>query len=228
MGCRPGREILRGKRSKDSPKIVMVTAFGREDLQTQAEQAGINGYLLKPVSASLLYDTLVEILGVAEPKRGRFCNPREKGLVRPTSLAPDSAFEDNEVNQQVATELLESAGAIVKIANDGLEAVKILTEGEGHSSFDVVFMDLQMPGMDGFAATRNIRTHPRLRSVPIIAMTAHALVEERQRYLDAGMNDHVSKPIDPDALFATLARWATPRRVRAPERTGGRQERPQL
>ena len=215
-GLQASREILRGKRSKDLPKIVMVTAFGREDLQTQAEQAGINGYLLKPVSASLLYDTLVEILGVAEPKRGRSQPKRERTGSPDFTGTRILLVEDNEVNQQVATELLESAGAIVTIANDGLEAVKILTEGAGHSSFDVVFMDLQMPGMDGFAATRNIRTHPRLRSVPIIAMTAHALVEERQRCLDAGMNDHVSKPIDPDALFATLARWATSRQVRAP------------
>jgi len=123
--------------------------------------------------------------------------------------------EDNEVNQQVATELLESAGAIVRIANHGGEAVRILTEGEQPAQFDIVFMDLQMPGMDGFTATRLLRAHPQLHGLPIIAMTAHALVEERQRCLDAGMNDHVSKPIDPDALFVTLMRWAKPRKVQA-------------
>ena len=119
--------------------------------------------------------------------------------------------EDNEMNQQVATELLESAGAIVTVANHGGEAVKILTEGDQAPPFDVVFMDLQMPEMDGFTATRLLRSDPRLQKFPIIAMTAHALVEERQRCLDAGMNDHVSKPIDPDNLFATLLRWAKPR-----------------
>jgi CheY-like chemotaxis protein len=77
-------------------------------------------------------------------------------------------------------------------------------------------MDLQMPGMDGLTATRLLRAQPQLQALPIIAMTAHALVEERQRCLDAGMNDHVSKPIDPDALFATLKRWTKPRQVRAP------------
>jgi two-component system, sensor histidine kinase and response regulator len=214
-GLQASREIMRGKRPSDLPKIVMVTAFGREDLQTQAEQVGIDAYLLKPVSPSLLYDTLVEVLGVVEPKRRRSRVKRER------SGSPDFTgtrillVEDNEVNQQVATELLESVGSIVRIANDGAEAVKILTEGKGHPPFDVIFMDLQMPDMDGFTATRHIRTHPRLQSVPIIAMTAHALVEERQRCLDAGMNDHVSKPIDPDALFATLARWAKPRQVPA-------------
>jgi CheY-like chemotaxis protein len=119
--------------------------------------------------------------------------------------------EDNEMNQQVATELLESAGAIVTVANHGGEAVKILTAGDQPPEFDVVFMDLQMPEMDGFTATRLLRADPRLRKFPIIAMTAHALVEERQRCLDAGMNDHVSKPIDPDNLFATLLRWTKPR-----------------
>jgi two-component system sensor histidine kinase/response regulator len=214
-GLQASREIMRGKRSKDLLKIVMVTAFGREDLQAQAEQAGVVGYLLKPVSPSLLYDTLVEILGVVEPKRGRSQPKSEKTGSPDFTGTRILLVEDNEVNQQVATELLESVGATVRIASDGAEAVKILTEGEGQPRFDVVFMDLQMPDMDGFTATRHIRTHSRLHAVPIIAMTAHALVEERQRCLDAGMNDHVSKPIDPDALFATLTRWAKPRRVPA-------------
>ena len=100
-------------------------------------------------------------------------------------------------------------------ANNGGEAVEILSEGNEPPLFDVVFMDLQMPEMDGFTATRLLRAQPRLQGLPIIAMTAHALVEERQRCLDAGMNDHVSKPIDPDALFReTLLRWTKPRQTR--------------
>jgi CheY-like chemotaxis protein len=96
------------------------------------------------------------------------------------------------------------------VASHGGEAVKILTDGDQPPAFDVVFMDLQMPEMDGFTATKLLRSEPRLQKIPIIAMTAHALVEERQRCLDAGMNDHVSKPIDPDNLFSTLLRWAKP------------------
>jgi CheY-like chemotaxis protein len=115
------------------------------------------------------------------------------------------------MNQQVATELLESAGGVVTVANHGDEAVKILTTGDQPPPYDVLFMDLQMPVMDGFTATKILRADPRFHNLPIIAMTAHALVEERERCLDAGMNDHVSKPIDPDALFATLARWVKPR-----------------
>jgi CheY-like chemotaxis protein len=123
--------------------------------------------------------------------------------------------EDNEINQQVATELLESAGALVVVANNGGEAVKILTGGDQGPAFDAVFMDLQMPEMDGFTTTKLLRRVPGLRKLPIIAMTAHALVEERQRCLDAGMNDHVSKPIDPDNLLSTLLRWAKPRPAQA-------------
>jgi CheY-like chemotaxis protein len=115
------------------------------------------------------------------------------------------------MNQQVATELLVSAGAIVTLANHGGEAVKILTGSNQALAFDVVFMDLQMPEMDGFTATRLLRKDPRLQQLPIIAMTAHALVQERQRCLGAGMSDHVSKPIDPDHLLSTLIRWAKPR-----------------
>ena len=89
--------------------------------------------------------------------------------------------------------------------------MKLLREGPEPPAFDVVLMDLQMPEMDGYTATRLLRADPRFRNLPIIAMTAHALVEERQRCLDAGMNDHVTKPIDPDALFAALRRWAKPR-----------------
>ena len=209
-GLEASRIILRGNVVKQVPKIVMVTAFGREDIQAQAEALGIDGYLLKPVSPSLLYDTLVDMFGVADQESGRSRAAKVDGTSPVATGIRILLVEDNEVNQQVATELLESAGASVRIANHGGEAVKILTEREGAPPFDVVFMDLQMPEMDGFTATKLIRGRAALQDLPIIAMTAHALVEERQRCLEAGMNDHVSKPIDPDALFATLLRWAKP------------------
>ena len=224
-GLQASRQIVRGKLSKHAPKIVMVTAFGREDLQTQAEQVGIDGYLLKPVTPSLLYDTLVELLAFVGPKRSHSQPKREDTRSPHFTGTRILLVEDNEVNQQIATELLESVGASVTVANDGVEALKILAEGEGSPPFDAIFMDLQMPDMDGFTATRHIRAQPRLQNLPIIAMTAHALVEERQRCLDAGMNDHVSKPIDPDALFATLARWAKSPQV-PPSGTVARPARP--
>jgi CheY-like chemotaxis protein/HPt (histidine-containing phosphotransfer) domain-containing protein len=214
-GLETSRIIKLGGRLKHMPKIVMVTAFGRDDVRAQAEELGIDGYLLKPVTPSTLYDTLVDLFGAA----------RDEAVLSHLTSANEATHdatgirvllvEDNEMNQQVATELLESVGASVRIANHGGEAVKILTEGEQPAPFDVVLMDLQMPEMDGFTATRLLRGRPQLQGLPIIAMTAHALVDERQRCLDAGMSDHVSKPIDPDVLFATLLRWAKPRPTQA-------------
>ena len=210
-GVEASRIIKRDGRLQHIPKIVMVTAFGREDIRTQAEEIGIDSYLLKPVNSSLLYDTLVDLFGVAGLEDHRSRVRKDDTHVHDATGIRVLLVEDNEMNQQVATELLESAGAIVTVANHGGEAVKILTAGDQAPPFDVVFMDLQMPEMDGFMATKLLRRDPRLQKFPIIAMTAHALVEERQRCLDAGMNDHVSKPIDPEALYSTLMRWALPR-----------------
>jgi signal transduction histidine kinase/CheY-like chemotaxis protein len=210
-GLEASRIIKRNKRLQNIPKIVMVTAFGREEIRAQAEEIGVESYLLKPVNQSLLYDTLVDLFGVAGADDHRTHKRKDSATVHDATGIRVLLVEDNEMNQQVATELLESAGAIVTIANHGGEAVKILTAGDQPPKFDVVFMDLQMPEMDGFTATRLLRGDPRLLNFPIIAMTAHALVEERQRCLDAGMNDHVSKPIDPDNLFVTLLRWVKPR-----------------
>ncbi len=210
-GLEASRNIKHGAFLKHIPKVVMVTGFGKEDIRAQAEALGIEGFLLKPVSPSLLYDMLIDLFGSKDSKGDR---ERSAGDMAPSQAANGIRIllvEDNEVNQQVATELLESAGAHVRIANHGGEAVNILTDGDEPPPFDVVFMDLQMPGMDGFTATKLIREQRRLKDLPIIAMTAHALVEDRQRCLDVGMNDHVTKPIDPDALLATLLRWAKPR-----------------
>ncbi|PYK11721.1 MAG: hybrid sensor histidine kinase/response regulator, partial [Verrucomicrobia bacterium] len=115
--------------------------------------------------------------------------------------------EDNEINQQIAVELLEGTGATVTVANNGREAVDLLSNGPQPSPFDVVLMDLQMPEMDGYQATAKLRSDARFAALPIIAMTAHATLEERQRCLASGMNDHISKPIDPSALFETVARY---------------------
>jgi PAS domain S-box-containing protein len=210
-GLEASRIIKQDGRLQHVPKILMVTAFGREELSAQADEIGVDGYLLKPVTPSTLFDTLVEMFGNLAQDR------QSPQLLRADAKPHDAAgirillVEDNEINRQVATELLESAGASVTVANDGREAVKLLLRGEQPPPFDIVFMDLQMPEMDGFEATRILRARPKLRDLPIVAITAHALVEERQRCLAAGMNDHVSKPIEPDALFATLLRWTNPR-----------------
>jgi two-component system sensor histidine kinase/response regulator len=130
--------------------------------------------------------------------------------------------EDNEINQQIAVELLEGAGATVKVANNGREAVELLSNGPQPPPFDVVLMDLQMPEMDGHQATAKLRSDPRFTVLPIIAMTAHATIEERQRCLAAGMNDHISKPIDPGNLLETVGRFYKPAAAAPPsERSAG-------
>ena len=111
--------------------------------------------------------------------------------------------EDNEINRELAIELLSTQGLIVETAEDGSQALEML---HAHR-FDAVLMDCQMPVMDGFAATRALRQRPELRDLPVIAMTANATAGDKKRALEAGMNDHITKPIDMEGMFATLARW---------------------
>jgi two-component system, sensor histidine kinase and response regulator len=210
-GPETSRVIKHSGRLRNVPKIVMITGFGREEIQLQAEEIGIDGFLQKPVTPSVLVDTLMQIFGIGDDGLKRSAK---------TEVMSDDfrgvrilLVEDNEVNRQVATELLESTGACVTVANHGGEAVKILTEGDQSPPFDVVLMDLQMPEVDGLTATRLLRSQPHLQKLPIIAMTAHAMAEEVHRCLEAGMNDHLAKPIDPDTFFATLARWVPGRQV---------------
>jgi PAS domain S-box-containing protein len=201
----PGIEAARAIKADSGaapPAVIMVTAFGREDVRQEADKARLDGFLVKPVSASALVDAIVQVFapeetgGRAMPGRGE----RQYGLDGMKVLLA----EDNEINRQIAIELLQSVGVEVETAVTGREAVDRLRSG---AAFDAVLMDLQMPELDGLSATREIRSDGRLRELPVIAMTAHAMVEERERCLEAGMNDHVAKPIEPEVLYQTLARW---------------------
>jgi len=205
-GLQASRHIKSDETLTHRPAIVLVTAFGREEVREEAERLQLDGFLLKPVTKSMIVDTLVTVFAQSgEDLRG------EADTVHASRLhgARILVTEDNEINQQIAVELLEGAGAAVTVAANGREAVEMLS-GPGPSPFDVVLMDLQMPEMDGYQATSKLRSEPRLAALPIIAMTAHATMEERQRCLAAGMNDHVAKPIDPAALFEAVARFYKP------------------
>jgi PAS domain S-box-containing protein len=213
-GLEASRLIKQDRNLKKHPAVVMVTAFSNEEVREEAEKLKIEGFLLKPVTRSMLVDTLVSVFGGG----GEDSRPAVAAAdVHVENLRGIRVLltEDNLINQQIATELLESVGVRIEVANNGKEAVEKVMSGGIPSPFDAIFMDLQMPEMDGYQATARIRADPRFATLPIIAMTAHALVEERQRCLDAGMNDHVSKPIDPDALFMTLGRWAKSREAKA-------------
>jgi CheY-like chemotaxis protein len=218
-GMETSRKIKHSGNLENLPKIVMITGFGREDIRLQAQENEIEGFLQKPITPSVLLDTLMNLFGiVAEEKAMPAATRRDSDLPAVQGVRV-LLVEDNEVNQQVATELLESEGANVTIANHGAEAVKLLTQGTQPPPFDVVLMDLQMPEMDGLTATRLLRAEAGLQHLPIIAMTAHALAEEVERCLEVGMNDHVAKPIDPGTFFATLGRWT---RAYQREEAGGR------
>src|SRR6516162_2979919 len=206
-GLETSRVIKRGSGLRNVPKIIIITAFGGEEVWLQAEEMGIEGFLQKPVTPSVLLDTLMNLFSTPGIEKVPASAEKPEHAVPLASGIRVLLVEDNEVNQQVATELLESEGAKVAVASNGAEAVRVLTEEGQPPAFDVVFMDLQMPGMDGFTATRLVRAQPHLQKLPIIAMTAHVMADEVQRCLEAGMNDHVGKPIDPEAFFATLARW---------------------
>ena len=199
-------------RLKETPTVIMVTAFGREEGRDRAEAAGADAFLLKPVSQSGFLDTLMEVFGRGSNALPASLLPGVGGGDAAAGLRGATVLlvEDNPINQQVARELLEQAGLAVVVANNGAEALEYLSHLDS-DSMDALLMDLQMPIMDGYEATRRVRALAHMGDVPIIAMTAHASNEERQRCLDAGMNDHVSKPIDPNGLLATLARWIKPK-----------------
>lgn len=186
----------------DGPRLVMVSAFGHDEIRADAEAVGIEAFLVKPVNKSTLVDTLVQIFGRGTGAPGRAVSTDIQG-VRLDGVRLLLA-EDNEINQQIAVELLKGAGAQVDVAGNGREALEKLATAD---AYDAVLMDVQMPEMDGIETTLRIRADARYARLPVIAMTAHAMVEERERCTAAGMNDHIAKPIDPRTVFRTLARW---------------------
>ena len=202
-GLETTRRIKQDHLLHKQPAIVLVTAFGREEAREEAEKLGIEGFLVKPVTMSTLVDTLVMLFAPPslEATQAAATDPHAGRLKGARILLA----EDNEINQQIAVELLESVGAHLTVANNGQEAVARLLQSP--AGFDLVLMDLQMPVMGGYEAAQKVRADARFARLPVIAMTAHATIEEKQKCLAAGMNDHISKPIDPAALFDTVGRF---------------------
>ncbi|MEW6672841.1 MAG: transporter substrate-binding domain-containing protein [Thermodesulfobacteriota bacterium] len=202
---------------KKAPAIILVTAFGTEDLFGQTVQMAVDAILYKPVTLSVIFNTIMEIFG-------------KEAFMKPVAVKSDAEYfedlkkirgaklllvEDNEINQQVAREIMENAGFTVAIAENGKEAVAAVQQND----FDAVLMDVHMPVMDGFAATREIRNlKQKGQNIPIIAMTADAMSGDHERSFAAGMDDHVTKPIDPDKLFSALIKWIKPKERNTSER----------
>jgi PAS domain S-box-containing protein len=192
-----------------SPHLMMVTAYGREEVIRSAEVMGIRNVLIKPVTASMLFDGIVGILGGFTDGPRRAAEAASETLERLPAIqgARVLLVEDNGLNQEVAMELLRHVGLNVDLADNGQLALDRLHA----ASYDLVLMDLQMPVMDGLTATRLIRSDPAFDALPVVAMTANAMVGDRERCLAAGMNDHIGKPIEPEDLWTVLVRWIRPR-----------------
>ncbi len=201
-GVETGKRILALPDLPVTPHLVMVTAYGREEVLRQAEDSGFESVLIKPVTSSILFDAVIGALGgSANGKEAAQAAPSfQLDRMRGTRIL---LVEDNEINREVALGQLEEAEAFVDIAENGKAALRLI----GANDYDAVLMDMQMPVMDGIEATRAIRADPRFADLPIIAMTANAMASDRELCLEAGMNDHIAKPIDPDQLFGVLLRW---------------------
>jgi len=207
-----GMATIRRIRQGDSPPpaILMISACTRETVMEEEGELPVDAFLHKPVGPALLYHSLLQVL---HPQLGQ-AQTMEKYLPALADLPRlDGArillAEDNANNREVALDFMAAARMQVDVAFNGVEAVRMAREGD----YDLVLMDIQMPEMDGLSATRVIRQDPRLAELPVVAMTAHALASDRALSRLAGMNDHVTKPIDPDLLFCTLLKWIDPARL---------------
>ena len=208
-GVECARQVLDRAHEHPLPTLLMVTAFNRDTAMQRLAVANVkvHAVLTKPVSPSTLLDACSVALG--QPVIDSRATHREESLLRNQTHVNGAHLllvEDNAFNQELAVDLLRAAGVAVTVAWDGREALALLAENR----FDGVLMDCQMPVMDGYATTRALRQQAAHADLPVIAMTANAMVGDREKALAAGMNDHVAKPIDVDELFATIARWVHP------------------
>jgi two-component system sensor histidine kinase/response regulator len=203
-GLEAARCIRQDARHAKTPIILLGS---QADVQQTASAEGLNGSLLKPITRSQLFDAVMQVFGHQSLTHPRPTHENfSKETLRKLRGKQILLVEDNEINQIVAVEILQQMGLLVSVADDGEQAVRMA----GQTKYDAILMDIQMPGMNGYQATAQIRG-TNLRSdpdqIPIIAMTANALAGDNQKALAAGMNDYVSKPVDVAQLASVLARW---------------------
>ncbi|MCX6081166.1 MAG: response regulator [Chloroflexi bacterium] len=205
-GMQAIRRIKHNPLYKNIPAILMVNA---KELVLQMQDENLDGYLTKPITRSTLFDTLMQVFWPQNPNK---INPGSEPVTGETLEKLRGGHillvEDNEINQLVAMEILKNMGLQVLIANNGDEAVEMVKRDH----FDAILMDIQMPGMDGYQTALQIRQNQAADSalLPIIAMTANAMQGDRQKALDAGLNDYVSKPVDIAKLANVLQHWVHP------------------
>lgn len=207
-GLEAVRKLQANRAMRQLPRMVIVTGYGSDTFMEEIDRCGIAAYLTKPLQPRALLETLNELFQGHKPAPdpGQQTPPEAEDNL-PRVSAPLQGLrvllvEDNEINREIATELLTDAGLLVDIAENGQEACdQVARVGDGYAA---VLMDVQMPVMDGIEATKRIRQRWSPDRLPVIAMTAHAYAEERQKCLDAGMDDHIAKPVDPAVLVQVL------------------------
>jgi PAS domain S-box-containing protein len=195
------------------PKLVIVTAFGREEVMQEIKGAGLEDALIKPVNPSLLFDTAMRLLGEETSAATQSLQIAPSALEAQLPRIAGARLlvvEDNEINQQVAYELLTGAGFIVTLADNGQDAIEKIKAAS--QPFDLVLMDMQMPVMDGITATKELRKTFDPKALTIVAMTANAMQQDKERCLEAGMQDFVTKPIEPEELWRALLQWVPAKR----------------
>ena len=199
--------IRSSKKITKQPKIIMVTAYGRDAIDSVFQQIDITASLSKPVTASTMLEAITEAAGgagVASP----YCHISHSNVSVEEALTGAKVLlvEDNEMNQELACELLQNVGVEVTVAEHGEIALELIQAND----FDAVLMDCQMPVMDGYTATKEIRKLDKYRNLPIIALTANVMAEDLEQVQACGMNDHIGKPINVAQMYNTLASWVKP------------------
>jgi signal transduction histidine kinase/DNA-binding response OmpR family regulator/HPt (histidine-containing phosphotransfer) domain-containing protein len=217
-GLEVARSIQSNSLLPQIPMLIMTTTYGEENLSRQVKEMQLDGFLVKPITSSMLLDAITD----ATQRRKASTMPFVEGATA-NNIVEDSSLdgkhillvEDHPASRQIMSKVIQRMGFRVSTANNGQEAVQWIKQAEHRP--DLVLMDVQMPVMDGYQATRAIRSDPVGCNLPIIALTAQSGPEARQKSLEAGMNDHLTKPIQPGDLKTSLVRWLTPL-TKAPEK----------
>lgn len=201
------RNIQNDQAIKKQPKVIMVTAHGFEEAMSEARDLSIKQFISKPVSFSKIHDAIIDATEhISGAYSKKLMSEHEDSIVTSKLRGAHLLLvEDNEINRELATDLLNSAGISVGLASNGKEAIEKLND----ERFDGILMDCHMPVMDGYEAAKKIREDEKYKDIPIIALTANVLSDDRIRALESGMNDQISKPIRPADMFETISKWIT-------------------